>query len=133
MTAPARSSPASPYSDVIRRRWRSPAFRGSLPAANAVAEDVNPLCGDRVRMELRVDDATVTAARFAGDSCAICTASADVLAERVAGRPVSEAAAVDAGTILDILDADVRPTRMRCVLLPISVLRQALGVPGEAR
>jgi NifU-like protein involved in Fe-S cluster formation len=84
-------------------------------------------------MELRVDDGMVTAARFAGDSCAICTASADVVAERVAGRPVSEAATVDSGTILDILDADVRPTRMRCVLLPISVLRRALGVPGETR
>lgn len=132
MSSPARPG-AVPYSDVIRRRWRSPSFRGLLAGANAVAEDVNPLCGDRVRMELRVDDGAVTAARFAGDSCAICTASADVLAERVSGRPVSEAVAVDAGALLDILDADVRPTRMRCVTLPISVLRQALGVRGETR
>ena len=133
MTAPARPSAASPYSDVIRRRWRSPSFRGSVPGANAVAEDVNPLCGDRVRMELRVDGGAVAEARFAGDSCAICTASADALAERVSGRPVSEAVSIDTGALLDILDADVRPTRMRCVTLPISVLRQALGVSGAAR
>jgi len=69
------------YSDVIRERWRRPKFRGELPGANRVAEDVNPLCGDRVRLMLSVQDERVTAARFIGDSCAICAASADVLAE----------------------------------------------------
>jgi nitrogen fixation NifU-like protein len=123
---------ATPYSDVIRQRWRKPAFRGSVAGANAVAEDVNPLCGDRVRMELRLDAGAVTAIRFAGDSCAICTAAADVLAERVSGRPVAEAAGVDVAAVLEVLDADIRPTRMRCVTLPLSVLRQALGVGGDA-
>ena len=124
---------AAPYSDVIRRRWRHPAFRGTVAGATAVAEDVNPLCGDRVRMELRIDDGTVTAARFAGDSCAICTASADVVSERVSGKPVAEAASVDVPAILEVLDADIRPTRMRCVTLPLSVLKQALGLAGDAR
>jgi nitrogen fixation NifU-like protein len=123
------------YSDVIRQRWRKPAFRGALPDANAVAEDVNPLCGDRVRMELRVADGAVAAARFTGDSCAICTASADVLAERASGRSVADAAVLDTAAILEVLDADIRPTRMRCVTLPLSVLRQALGTPapGDVR
>ena len=124
---------AGVYSDVIRQRWRHPAFRGSLAGANAVAEDVNPLCGDRVRMELRVDDGIVTAARFAGDSCAICTASADVVSERISRKPVAEAASVDVPAILEVLDADIRPTRMRCVTLPLSVLKQALAVAGDAR
>ena len=75
------------YSDSIRQRWRHPRFRGELPDATVVAEDVNPLCGDRVRMMLRLDDGRIGAARFLGDSCAICTASADVLAELIeAGR-----------------------------------------------
>ena len=119
---------AGPYSDVIKRRWRKPAFRGRLPDANAVAEDVNPLCGDRVRMELDVEDDRVRAARFAGDSCAICTASADVLAEKVSGRTVREATALAPADLLEALEADIRPTRMRCVTLPLDVLRTALGV-----
>lgn len=128
MTANVR---ATPYSDVIRQRWRKPAFRRPVAGANAVAEDVNPLCGDRVRMELRLDAGIVSAVGFAGDSCAICTAAADVLAERVSGRTVADATAVDVATILDVLDADIRPTRMRCVTLPLSVLRQALGAGGD--
>jgi len=115
------------YSEAIRERWRRPRFRGELPGATATAEDVNPLCGDRVRMQLTLDDGRVSAARFTGDSCAICTASADVLAELVEGRSRGEAAALGAGDVLSVLQADVRPTRMRCVTLPINVLAKALA------
>ncbi|MGH6689657.1 MAG: iron-sulfur cluster assembly scaffold protein [Gammaproteobacteria bacterium] len=116
-----------PYSDVIRERWRRPRFRGQLEGANAVAEDVNPLCGDRVRLMLRVADERVQAARFIGDSCAICTAASDVLAEMVEGRGRLEALAVGAPDLLEALAADIRPTRMRCVTLPLHVLAAALG------
>ena len=119
--------PAALYSDVIRERWRRPRFRGELPDATAVAEDVNPLCGDRVRMMLRVEDGQVAAARFAGDSCAICTASADVVSDLVVGRSRAEAAALDVADVLNVLQSEIRPTRMRCVALPVSVLGQALN------
>lgn len=115
------------YSDAIRERWRRPRFRGDLPAATAVAEDVNPLCGDRVRMMLDVAGDTIRAARFTGDSCAICTASADVVAEMAQGRSRAAAAAVSARDVLSQLGAAVRPARMRCVTLPISVLGLALA------
>ena len=121
------ATPAALYSDVIRERWRRPRFRGELPGASASAEDVNPLCGDRVRLMVRLAGDIVEAARFTGDSCAICTASADVLAEMIHGHDTSAARALEAGDVLGVLQADVRPTRMRCVTLPISVLRQALG------
>ena len=118
--------PAGLYSDVIRERWRRPRFRGELPDATAVAEDVNPLCGDRVRMMMRVNDGLITAARFAGDSCAICTASADVVAETVEGKTAAEATKLTTEDVLTILQTDVRPTRLRCVTLPLTVLQQAL-------
>jgi len=115
------------YGETIRERWRRPRFRGELAGATATAEDVNPLCGDRVRMQVTLQDGRVSAARFVGDSCAICTASADVLSELIEGRSRAEASALGAGDVLEILRADVRPTRMRCVTLPISVLAKALA------
>jgi nitrogen fixation protein NifU and related proteins len=114
------------YSDVIRERWRKPRHRGEVPGANAVAEDVNPLCGDRVRLMLALEGERIAAARFVGDSCAICAASADVLAELVAGRSRGEASALEAADLLAVLQAEIRPTRMRCVTLPLSVLGMAL-------
>jgi nitrogen fixation NifU-like protein len=121
------SAPGGLYSDVIRDRWRKPRHRGDLPGANAVAEDVNPLCGDRVRMMLAVaPEGRIVDARFIGDSCAICTASADVVADLVSGRTRGEAAALDVSDVLAVLQAEIRPTRMRCATLPLSVLAQAL-------
>jgi nitrogen fixation protein NifU and related proteins len=121
------ATPAALYSDVIRERWRRPRFRGELPDATAVAEDVNPLCGDRVRLMLRVADGRVAAARFTGDSCAICTASADVVAESVEGKAAADAGKLTSEDVLTMLQTDVRPTRLRCVTLPLTVLQQALA------
>lgn len=118
---------AVPYSDVIRERWRRPRFRGQLEAANAVAEDVNPLCGDRVRVMVHLIGDRVEAVRFVGDSCAICTASADVLAEMTEGRSRQDALGLGAMDLLEVLATDIRPTRMRCVTLPLSVLATALS------
>jgi nitrogen fixation protein NifU and related proteins len=114
------------YGDVIRERWRRPRFRGELPPPAAVAEDVNPLCGDRVRLSLRLRDGAVEAVRFTGDSCAICAASADVLAELAEGRSTADAARLGVDDVLAVLQSDIRPTRMRCVTLPVTVFAAAL-------
>ena len=94
------AAPPGLYTSVIRERWRRPRFRGELPGATVTAEDVNPLCGDRVRLALRLEDGAVAQARFTGDSCAICSASADVLLEKIQGRRVPEAAAVTTEDLL---------------------------------
>src|SRR5216683_813935 len=111
------------YSDVIRQRFRSPRYRGSLPAPQATFEDVNPLCGDRIRIECRIADGRLTDARHRG---AICAASADLLVELALGKSVEEAASIPVATLLERLEADIRPTRMKCVTLPLSVLHGAL-------
>jgi nitrogen fixation NifU-like protein len=128
VSASTPSAAGGVYSDVIRERWRKPRHRGEVPGANAVAEDVNPLCGDRVRMMLTVGaDGRVEKAGFVGDSCAICTASADVVSDLVVGRSRADAVALDVADVLNVLQSEIRPTRMRCVTLPMSVLGQALN------
>jgi nitrogen fixation protein NifU and related proteins len=121
------------YSHVISERFRHPRFRGALPEADARFEDVNPLCGDRIRIECRLAEGRVAEARFAGDSCAICAASADLLLELVLGQPADVARDVSAERLLEKLEADIRPSRMRCVTLPLSVLKGALNGKAVAR
>lgn len=121
------------YSSVIRERFRAPRYRGSLPGADASFEDVNPLCGDRIRIECRIGDGRVSDARHSGDSCAICAASADVLLERVIGQPLALAGTLGAADLLELLQAEVRASRMRCVTLPLTVLQGALEGREVAR
>ena len=121
------------YSDVIRERFRHPRFRGTLPDPDAAFEDVNPLCGDRIRIECRLADGKITEARFTGDSCAIAAASADVLIELMAGQPAERAHRLGIGDLLERLEADIRPSRIKCVTLPLSVLQGALDRKEVAR
>ena len=114
------------YSSVIRDRFRHPRFRGGVADPDATFEDVNPLCGDRIRIECRLADGRVADARFTGDSCAITAASADVLIQLVLGQPAGLARTLGTGTLLERLEADIRPSRMKCVTLPLLVLRGAL-------
>jgi nitrogen fixation protein NifU and related proteins len=121
------------YSDVIRERFRNPRFRGTLPDADTAFEDVNPLCGDRIRIECRLADGKIAEARFTGDCCAIAAASADILIEQILGQPATRAHAMTARDLLERLDADIRPSRMKCVTLPLSVLQGALDGKEVAR
>lgn len=114
------------YSSVIHDRFRRPRFRGELAEPDAAFEDVNPLCGDRVRLELRFADSVIAQARFRGDSCAICTASADILVEMAHGQPLAWVDGIAISDLLARLEADIRPSRMKCVTLPLQVLKRAL-------
>jgi len=115
------------YSSVIRERFRRPRFRGVIERPDVAAEDVNPLCGDRVRIQARLADGRIVEARWSGDCCAISAASADVLLEMLEGQPAARARDLTPAGVLERLDADVRPSRMKCVALPLSVLQSALA------
>jgi nitrogen fixation NifU-like protein len=115
------------YGELIRDRFRRPRFRGTLEGPDVEGEDVNPLCGDRVRIQGRVAGGRLADARWSGDCCAICAASADVLLETTLGQPVGVARALTPSGLLERLDALIRPSRMKCVALPLTVLQGALA------
>jgi nitrogen fixation NifU-like protein len=121
------------YSDVIRQRFREPRFRGAVERPDVAHEDVNPLCGDRVRIQGRLAGGRLAEARWTGDCCAICAASADLLLETALGRPVEFARALQPANLLERLDSDIRPSRMKCVTLPLTVLQEALSGREVAR
>jgi nitrogen fixation NifU-like protein len=120
------------YGGVILERFRHPRRFGELPGADLTHEDVNPLCGDRLRVEVRLGPAReLEAVRFQGDACAIATASADLLAGMVEGRTAPEALRVERDALLAALGAPVRASRLGCVSLPLAVLRGALGAGAD--
>jgi nitrogen fixation protein NifU and related proteins len=96
-------------------------------------EDDNPLCGDHIRIDLRVDEAgRVTEAAFDGHGCAISQASADLLLESVIGKSLEEVRALTKDDLLDLLGLDLSPVRMKCALLSLKVLKAGAYGLGEA-
>jgi nitrogen fixation NifU-like protein len=117
---------------IVLEHFRHPRNRGPLEAATASAEGANPLCGDRIRVQVRIVDGHVDNARFTADACAICIASASVLTEHVRGMRVSDAVQVDARWIHTSLEGEPPPGRAKCAMLALDTLRRALTSSGGA-
>ena len=111
---------------IVLEHFRHPHNRGPLAEATVSVEGANPLCGDRIRVELRVHDRTIDDARFTADACAICIASASVLTDHVRGMCLDDAERVEARWIHATLEGEPPPGRARCVSLPLDTLRRAI-------
>ena len=115
------------YTDDILDHYRSKRHRGQLENADATFEDDNPLCGDRVRVDVRFKpDGSIAEARFCGEGCAISQATASMLCETVAGKAGTEVTGWDKHAVLDLLGIPLTPLRLKCALLPLKVLQAAI-------
>ena len=114
------------YSRIVLEHFRRPLHKRRLEGANASAEGNNPLCGDRIRIELRLAGGVIAEAAFSGDACAICVAAASLLTDRLTGRSIREAMLLGTQDVLGWLEDSIPPTRVRCAALPIEALNQAM-------
>ena len=112
------------YRELIIDRSQNSIFRGTLDPYDITFEDDNPLCGDQIRIYLRVDENdTVTEASFTGRGCAISQASADLLIESIIGKPLDEVKSLKKEDVLDLLGIELGPVRLKCALLSLKVLK----------
>jgi molybdenum cofactor cytidylyltransferase len=114
------------YSDLVLELFRRPINRRRVDGANATAEGVNPLCGDRIRMEFVVRDGEIVDAGFTGDACAICVAAASLSMTAATTTPVAELMKMQDEHMLDLLRGQVPKTRRRCATLPLDTMQRAL-------
>jgi nitrogen fixation protein NifU and related proteins len=120
------------YREIILDHYRNPRNKGTLDPADYSYEDTNPLCGDEVRIDLRVADDRVSEVAFTGRGCAVSQASASILTELIEGMPLDRVKSLTKDDLLEELGIPVSPARMKCALLPLKVLKAGLyGVPQE--
>ena len=121
------------YREVIIEHYKNPTYRGKLDPHDISFADSNPLCGDHIQIDLRVDkDDIVTDARFDGHGCAISQASADLLLESIIGKPLEEVKKLNKDHILELLGIELGPVRLKCALLSLKVLKAGVYGLGEA-
>jgi nitrogen fixation NifU-like protein len=116
------------YKDIILDYYRNPRNFGDLVNPDVRAKDSNPLCGDIIEMQLKINDGKVEDVRFKGKGCAISQASASMLTEVVKGKTLDEIKSLNKADVLKLLGIDPGPTRIKCALLSLKVVK--LGVYG---
>ena len=116
------------YREIILEHSKHPRNRGTLDPADFSYEDVNPMCGDEVRIDVRVRDDHISEIRFSGRGCAVSQASASILTEMAEGKTLAEVKGIGKDELLDEIGIPVSPARMNCALLGLKVLKA--GVYG---
>jgi nitrogen fixation NifU-like protein len=123
------------YRENILEHYRHPRNKGTLENPDISYEDANPLCGDRIRMDLKVKDGRIDAIRFSGVGCSISQAAASMLCESVEGKPLDEVKKIKRDDVLEMLGIELGPVRLKCGLLALKTLKAGVyGIhqwPGE--
>lgn len=112
------------YREFILDHYKNPRFHGVLDPADITYQDDNPLCGDVIRIDLRVNsDNRVVESAFSGQGCAISQASASMLMEEIQGKTLEELKEYTRDDILDMLGIELGPVRLKCAMLALKVLK----------
>jgi len=121
------------YRELIIDRYKNPFHKGELEPNDISFEDDNPLCGDHIRIDIRVNaDGHVAEAVFNGKGCAISQASADLLVESIQGKSLEEIKEISKEDVLEMLGIELGPVRLKCALLSLKVLKAGVYGLGEA-
>jgi len=115
------------YREHILDHYRHPRNQGTLDGADVSYQLENELCGDVIRLDVRLQDGRVSEARFSGHGCVISTASASMLTEEVQGKTVDELKALRDEDVFRMLGIALPPMRVRCGLLPLRALQKGLA------
>lgn len=120
------------YREEILDHYYSSEHRGRLERPDHVCDMDNPFCGDQIHVELAVEGERVVEMRFDGKGCVISQAAASLLADRIEGATVEETLKLGPDDVLAMLGIPLTPNRMKCGLLGLRAVRQALAARSVA-
>jgi len=115
------------YRENILDHYGNPRNEGTLENPDISHERENPVCGDVVRLDIKLEDGKVSEARFSGQGCVISMASASMFTEEIHGKTISELKEMDEEDIFEMLGLELGPSRFHCGVLPLKVLQEALA------
>ncbi|MFA9416033.1 Fe-S cluster assembly sulfur transfer protein SufU [Natrinema sp. HArc-T2] len=117
------------YRQQILDHYKNPRNYGKLEDPTFTHIGENPMCGDEIRMDVKLDDEeTIEQVAFSGDGCAISQASASMLSGELRGKSVDELLEMDRDDVIDMLGVDISPMRVKCAVLAEKVAQDGAEI-----
>ena len=121
------SGGADIYHEMIVDYSRNPINYGEIKDHDVTFHDSNPLCGDSIDIDMKIDDQKVSDIKFHGKGRAICMACSSVLTELTKGKSLDDVRKIEKNDVLSELGLEhLQAVRIKCALLSLKVLKSAL-------
>ncbi len=117
---------ATVYSDILLEHYKHPRNFGSLPQSTSSASVDNPLCGDKITIEVATKAGKITDIAFSGEGCVISQAAASLLTQHAKGKKSLELLKLDTKKMKKLVGIEVSPSRLKCLLLSLEGLKKVL-------
>jgi len=114
------------YREQLMEHYKNPQNRGKMDNAQVEVVGNNPLCGDEISMQLKVEDSKIKDIMFDGSACAVTVASSSILTEAIKGKSLEEAKKMSKEELLDLLGVELTTSRVKCASLPLEALHNLI-------
>ncbi len=112
--------------EIVLEHYREPHNYGKVENASVSVTESNPVCGDTVNISLLIENGVVRDVKFVGKGCSISQASASMLTDRIAGKPLDELKKIDEKSIIEMVGLKLGPSREKCALLSYNTLQKCI-------
>ncbi len=121
------------YAENVLDHYKHPRNFGKLEKASATYKDANPLCGDEIEIQLRIENGIVKEVRFGGQGCAISQAVASMLTEEIKGKKVEDVLKLEKEDVMRWLGTELTASRVKCAVLPLMVAKAGILEMSEKK
>ncbi len=114
------------YRDEILDLYKRPRNEGEIECPDCKSDGENPSCGDHTHIDIRLEGGELAEIKHQTDGCAISTAAISILSEELQGMSVEDVMALEKDWMLEKLDIEISPMRMKCALLGLETVQEAI-------
>lgn len=115
------------YAENVLDHYRHPRNKEALPHPTISHREENASCGDDLTVDLEIENGIIVAVGWNGNGCAISQAAMSLLSEEICGKSVKELARLEPNDVLQLLKVPVGPRRIKCALLSLEAVKNALN------
>jgi nitrogen fixation protein NifU and related proteins len=119
------------YKEELMAIYKNPMNRGHMDDPSVEVDGKNPMCGDKITLQLKIEDGRIADAKFDGSACAVSIISSAMATDFIIGKTIEEALKLNKDDLLKMMDLNLTTSRVKCATLIVNAIKDALEIYAE--